>query len=87
MKACGRCPHEKHLGWECGIILDQEKGSRCGCNEAKRAAVLKLRELSGVLIGIFGPPPPSLVQRVRDIEVVAENAIMEIPGRVKNGGS
>lgn len=83
MKSCGRCPHEKHPAYECGIILDEAKGFRCGCNEAKRAAVLKLRELSGLLYSIFGPPPPDLQQRVRNVEVMAENAICDIPGRIR----
>jgi hypothetical protein len=86
VKACGRCPHEKHIGFECGIILDLDKDTRCGCSEAKRAAILKLRELSGTLFSMFGTPPPSLALEIRNVEVVAENAIMGIPGRTKNGG-
>ena len=83
MKECSRCDHEKHLGQECGIILDPSKDVRCGCSQAKREAVQEMRQLSGMLFSIFGPPPPRLVQEIRNAEVAVENAIMRIPGRVR----
>ncbi|OGR24409.1 MAG: hypothetical protein A2139_02945 [Desulfobacca sp. RBG_16_60_12] len=80
---CSHCTHEKHGLFECGELLDEKKGVRCGCSAQKRAAVLALRNLSGLLFSICGPPPSALQQQVRDTELAAENAILGIGGKEK----